>query len=436
MDYTDTLNFLYSSLPMYQHIGKAAYKSDLDTTIKLDNYLGNPHRAFRSIHIAGTNGKGSVSHMLAAILQKEGLKTGLYTSPHFIDFRERIRVNGEKVSKKYVIDFVENNKDIIRDLQPSFFEMTVAMAFHFFKLNDVDIAVIETGMGGRLDSTNIIDPEVSVITNIGFDHTQFLGDTLEKIAGEKAGIIKNKVPVVIGRSEGAVRSVFKDRAGELDSDIFFADDRYSVEKTGEQEEHGRQGFNVYLDGEIFIRNLYTDMLGDYQAYNIITVLQVVEILKEKMSFKDLSLCAGLENVRATTGFMGRWQIIRQSPMVICDSGHNPDGLRHAISQLMKIDRNNLHIILGLVNDKDTGTILSIMPLNARYYFTRASIPRAMDHDRLMHEAGTYSLKGKSFGSVSDAFSSAMKNAQDGDIIYIGGSTFVVADFLKEYYGEK
>ena len=432
MNYSATLEFLYSSLPMYQRIGKAAYKSDLNTTIRLDNYFGNPHRAFKTVHIAGTNGKGSVSHMLASVMQSAGYKTGLYTSPHFIDFRERIRVNGKLVDKGYIVDFVKDNRDIIKELEPSFFEMTVAMAFLYFKRENVDVAVIETGMGGRLDSTNIITPELSVITNIGFDHTQYLGDTLEKIAAEKAGIIKHKAPVVIGQANKEVRKVFIAKAREMKSDIYFADDIYSVKKSDEDSDSEKQVFNVYMDGQHVIEKLATDLLGDYQALNIITVLRVTGLMQKNWEINSESLRTGLGNVKSNTGFAGRWQIMRQSPLVICDAGHNYDGLRLSISQLMKMKGNKIHVVLGMVNDKDIDSMLGLFPDSAEYYFTRDGIPRAMDQEVLKEKASEYCLKGHSFSSVSDAYKSAMANANTGDIIFIGGSSFVVADFLKDF----
>ncbi|MGM0528867.1 MAG: bifunctional folylpolyglutamate synthase/dihydrofolate synthase [Bacteroidota bacterium] len=432
MNYNDTLEFLYSSLPMYQRIGKAAYKSDLDDTIRLDNYFGKPHREFITIHIAGTNGKGSVSHILASVLQSAGYKTGLYTSPHFIDFRERIRVNGKMAEEEYIVDFVKDNKGIIQELEPSFFEMTVALAFLYFKQKDVDIAVIETGMGGRLDSTNIITPRLSIITNIGFDHTQFLGETLEKIAAEKAGIIKNQVPVVIGRSQNEVRDVFTTKAREMNSEIYFADDNFSVVKRTKGDNKYENVFDIYRKGIPLVRELYTDLAGDYQALNIITFMQAFELLQNSLELSTDSLRCGLRHVKDNTGLIGRWQIMRESPLVICDSSHNYDGLRHAISQLMKMKAGKLHFIFGIVNDKDVDSILGLFPGEAEYYFTRASIPRALNHEILREKAVKYSLRGKAYSSVDDAYNSALSNADAGDIIFIGGSIFVVADFLKDF----
>lgn len=430
MDYKQVLDFLYSSLPMYQRIGRAAYKSDLDTTVRLDNYFGNPHRSFRSIHIAGTNGKGSVSHMLSSVLQSAGYRTGLYTSPHLTDFRERIRVDGKMISKEYITAFVKDNKEIIKKLEPSFFEMTVAMAFLYFKWAKTDIAVIETGMGGRLDSTNIIIPEISVITNIGLDHMQFLGDTPEKIAAEKAGIIKDRVPVIIGESNEKTDPVFTAKARETNSDICFADKRYSLEKVSRGTDPGSLDLDVYLDGQLFMKKVSTDMTGDYQLKNIATVLQTVELAGRKNEISPGALRSGLKNVKENTGFCGRWQKIRQEPLVICDSAHNYDGLKIVIGQLTRLKRDKLHIILGLVNDKDADGILDLFPVSAQYYFTRASIPRALDEHVLLEKAAGASLKGAACRSVSEAYASALANAGKRDIIFVGGSTFVVADFLK------
>lgn len=430
MKYSDVLDFLYSSLPMYQRIGKAAYKADLSTSISLDNYFGNPHRCFRTIHIAGTNGKGSVSHMLASVLQAAGYRTGLYTSPHLLDFRERIRVNGKMIDRNDVIDFVVDNTDVIKELKTSFFEMTVALAFQYFKQQKVDIAVIETGMGGRLDSTNIIMPEISVITNIGLDHTQYLGNTHAKIAVEKAGIIKDKVPVVIGESDPETAPVFVEKAGEHDSAIVFADKNFSLELLEGESNNSRQVFNVYQGKETFMQGLHTDMTGDYQDMNIITVLQVAELLIAGNTLDKDSLRRGLRNVKQDTGLNGRWMIVRQSPLVICDPAHNYPGLKIVTEQLVSLKNNKLHIVLGLVSDKDADTILGLFPEDAEYYFTRASIPRAMDQDVLRSQAGKYSLTGNSYASVATACDAALQSAGQHDVIFIGGSTFVVADFLK------
>ncbi len=434
MNYEDVLDFLFSALPMYHRIGGPAYKSNLDTTIRMDDYFGNPHHSFISIHIAGTNGKGSVSHMLASVLQSAGYKTGLYTSPHLVDFRERIRVNGKMIDKDFITAFVNDNKSLIREMNPSFFEMTVALAFLFFRHEKVDVAVIETGMGGRLDSTNIIRPEVSVITNIGYDHMQFLGDTLEKIAGEKAGIIKEKVPVVIGESAEMTDKVFSDKAAEMNAGIYFADKRYAAQKINEP--GNGQLYNILKNNKTFIDALYTDLTGDFQAMNIVTVFQVIEILKDKMNITTESLTKGLGSVKSVTGLMGRWEVIRRGPLVICDTGHNYDGLKHTIAQLLRINSKTLHIIIGFVSDKDISGILSLFPARARYYFTRADIPRAMDQEMLMKKAADYSLKGDSYGTVYQAYLSALGYASEEDLIFIGGSTFIVADLLLSISDDK
>ncbi|HDZ40616.1 MAG TPA: bifunctional folylpolyglutamate synthase/dihydrofolate synthase [Bacteroidetes bacterium] len=432
MNYSDTLDFLYSSLPMYQRIGKAAYKSDLDTTLSLDRHLGYPHRSFHTIHIAGTNGKGSVSHMLAAILQTAGYRTGLCTSPHYIDFRERIRIDGEMVDEHYVVDFIEDNKDILLELKASFFEMTVAIAFSYFKDKGVDIAVIETGMGGRLDSTNIITPLTSVITNIGYDHTQYLGDTLVKIAGEKAGIIKKGIPVVISQTNPEVREVFAGKAREMNSDIYFADDKFNARHAVTAGETGMQVYNLYRDGILLMKELFTDLAGDFQSLNIPAVFQTLELLGEKLNVYPEVIRSGFRNVKGLTGFKGRWQVMRQSPLVICDSGHNADGIKMSVRQLLGINKKRLHIVLGMVNDKDSDSILSLLPHSANYYFTRADIPRALDPDILRKKALGYSLEGDSYNSVIKAYNAALGSADREDLIFVGGSSFVVADFLRDY----
>lgn len=433
MNYSDTLEFLYSSLPMYQRIGQAAYRSDLETTLRLDKHLGCPHRHYKTIHIAGTNGKGSVSHMLASILQSAGYKTGLYTSPHYIDYRERIRLNGKKIGKQYVIDFVRDNTEIIKELKPSFFEMTAAMAFEFFKDEKVDVAVIETGMGGRLDSTNIITPMISVITNIGLDHTRYLGDTIGKIAAEKAGIIKRRVPVVIGQTQANTKDIFLEKAAEKEADIYFADQKYSVRINGGKNDIQSCSYNVYREGKPFLMDLCTDMQGDFQALNIITVMQARELLAKSLKLDDAAVFSGLGNVRSNTGFMGRWQIIRKAPLIVCDSAHNIEGIKLSMAQLMKTGAREFHIVFGIVNDKDADTILGLLPPGAKYYFARASVPRALDSDILRGKAEEYSLPGQAFQSVWSAFLSAMEKSGKDDVIYIGGSSFVVADFLEKYY---
>jgi len=429
MNYSQTLEFLYSQLPAYHRIGKAAYKNDLHNSLALDDYLGRPHSGYRTIHVAGTNGKGSVSHMIASVLMEAGFKTGLYTSPHLKDFRERIRVNGKMIPKRAVTGFVERHSAFIRSLEPSFFEMTVAMAFDYFADAEIDIAVIEAGLGGRLDSTNIINPVLTVITNIGHDHMDLLGDTLEKIAGEKAGIIKQGVPVVIGETMEETKDVFIRKAEEKDSKIFFADQNYSCVLGDPRYQTGKRTYNVRdkisgrsIKGEIGLE-------GDYQVKNIQTVFQAFRVLREVITNDDKIIQQGILKVVTNTGLLGRWQIIDRKPLVICDTGHNKEGLEYVVNQLAKIKYNRLHIVLGFVSDKDLSSVLPLFPGKATYYFTKASVPRALDEKILMAEAAQWNLKGTSFPDVPSAVKAARANASDSDLIFIGGSTFVVADAL-------
>ncbi len=429
MNYKETLDWLFSQLPMYQRIGKAAYKADLVNTIKLDTYFNHPHKKFKSIHIAGTNGKGSVSHMLASVLQTAGYKVGLYTSPHLKDFRERIKINGQMIPEAEVIDFVEKHKNYFEEIQPSFFEMTVAMAFDYFERSKIDVAVVEVGMGGRLDSTNIITPDLSVITNIGFDHTVFLGDTLEKIAGEKAGIIKSGVPVVIGETQTETEQVFKKTASERGSRIEFADQVYSADYSM-QTMDGKQVFTISAKGKILYENLKLDLLGIYQRKNICTVLRSLDLLKE-LNYKIDSehIYRGIESASRTTGLMGRWQILNQKPLTICDTGHNYEGMSYVVEQIRNTPYKNLHIVFGVVDDKDVDKVMTILPKEATYYFTRASIPRALNEELLKQKAEKFELLGKTYSTVQIAIENAKKNAGVNDLIFIGGSTFVVADAL-------
>ncbi len=429
MNYEQTLDYLFSQLPAYHRIGKAAYRNDLINTIAFDNYLGNPHEKYRTIHVAGTNGKGSVSHMIASILQEAGYKTGLYTSPHLKDFRERIKVNGEMIGKNEVAEFVESHKSIIQSLNLSFFEMTVAMAFNYFASRKVDVAVIEAGLGGRLDSTNIIHPVLSVITNIGHDHMDLLGDTLEKVASEKAGIIKDKTRVVISETQPESEDIFIKKALETGSEIYFADKRFSV----------RFEENICLDE---IRNFKAaDMLtlnesegksaltGDYQSVNIQAVLMIFSVLKGILSFSDKNILDGIRHVVINTGLKGRWQILGKDPLIICDTGHNKEGLEYVISQIRLIPKSLLHIVLGFVNDKDLKSILPLFPVDAVYYFTKASVPRALNEKSLKLEAAKYGLTGECYPDVIAALNSARNNATQSDMIFIGGSTFIVAEVI-------
>lgn len=408
---------------MFQRIGADAYKPGLDTSRRLDDLLGNPHRNYKTIHIAGTNGKGSVAHTLASVLQKSGYKVGLYTSPHLIDFRERIRINGEMIPKANVTNFVDRYLSCHFDGHPSFFELTMMMAFDYFSQEKVDIAVIEVGLGGRLDSTNIITPILSVITNISFDHTQFLGDTLPKIAFEKAGIIKHRIPVVIGEAEGDVRDVFANVAQTNEAPIIFAQDNPQVES------FGRLGNYLNLKTKQF-GNIEDELTGECQIHNANTILHAISSLKELgLNITDNAMKEGFHNVCQISGLKGRWMEINDKPRVICDTGHNIGGFTYIVHQLKNENYTNLHIIIGFVNDKDIDHILEILPRNAKYYFTQASIPRALNCDTLSNKASEKGLYGGTFKSVVSAYQDAINKCADTDMVYIGGSTFVVADIL-------
>ena len=427
MTYKETVEYLYSQLPAYHRIGKPAYKADLKNTILLDEYFGHPHSKFKSVHIAGTNGKGSVSHMLASVLQTAGYRTGLYTSPHLKDFRERIKVNGEMIPEREVVGFVENNRELIEKLKPSFFEITVAMAFLYFANEDVDVAVVETGMGGRLDSTNIITPVLSIITNIGHDHMEFLGDTLMKIAYEKAGIIKKRVPVIIGETQAETAEVFKSRAKETESEIIFADRKYQCvpgkfHPGSEIREfilkHLKTGREVVVE---------SPLAGDYQAKNIPVVMAASMRLNSYFKINEEIVLTGIKDVIKNTGFAGRWQILGRRPLIICDTGHNREGLEYVIRQLTEIPARRKHIVLGFVKDKDLEAILPLFPKDAEYYFTRATVERALDENLLREKALNYGLNGNAYASVPEAFEKAKISASGDDLIFVGGSTFVVAD---------
>jgi dihydrofolate synthase / folylpolyglutamate synthase len=429
MTYEETLEFLFSRLPAYHRIGKAAYKNDLSNTIALDNYFRNPHLQYRTIHIAGTNGKGSVSHLIASILQEAGYRTGLYTSPHLKDFRERIKVDGKMMPQDEVISFVENNKDIIESVKPSFFEMTVAMAFDYFRKCKVDIAVVEVGLGGRLDSTNIINPILSVITNIGHDHMDLLGDTLEKVAVEKAGIIKKSIPVVISETQIETSEIFISRAAETGSDIEFADQNFTclLEETSDISGGRRylvkdKSNNVYSEG-------ISVLGGDYQSKNLMAVFQVFRSLKGILNYSDENIKNGISRIVVNTGLSGRWQVLGYNPLTICDTGHNKEGLEYVLNQVKRIPKTGLHMVIGFVNDKDLSLVLPLFPTDAVYYFTRASVPRALDQNILMKKAGEYGLRGNSFPDVKTAMKAAVEIASVTDVIFIGGSTFIVADAL-------
>lgn len=429
MTYRETLDFLYSQLPAYHRIGKAAYRSDLGNIIAFDDYIGHPHRNYASIHIAGTNGKGSVSHMTASILMEAGYRTGLYTSPHLKDFRERIRLNGKMIPKRKVVDFIEKHNDFISTLKPSFFEMTVALAFDFFAEEKTEVAVIETGLGGRLDSTNIITPVLSVITNIGHDHMDLLGDTLQKIACEKAGIIKEKIPVIIGETSPELQDIFISKAVENESEINFADQNFRCLLDDFDPVKEGRGFHIkeLKTGRVFSGTI--PLGGDCQARNLQTLFQSFQILKEIYKVTDNHIIAGIRNTVRNTGLQGRWQVLGHDPLIICDTGHNKEGIEFAISQIMKISHRKLHFVIGFVNDKDLGTILPLFPADAEYYFAKASVQRALDSEILMNEALKYNLKGTAFRDVKTALEKALSCSSPEDVIFIGGSTFIVAEVV-------
>ncbi|MDR1054940.1 MAG: bifunctional folylpolyglutamate synthase/dihydrofolate synthase [Prevotellaceae bacterium] len=431
MDYQETVHYLYQQLPAYQRIGKAAYKADLETTLKLDAYFKHPHLLYKTIHVAGTNGKGSTSHMIASVLQSAGYKVGLYTSPHLYDFRERIRINGEMIPEQEVVDFVKHHKLIMEKLKPSFFEMTAALAFDYFACQQVDIAVIEAGMGGRLDSTNIITPLLSIITNIGLDHTEFLGDTLAKIAEEKAGIIKSGIPVLIGEWNAESAIVFIHKAEENNSSIIFADKVLQVNKTCIKNSKQKFSISAVNPAEFPYPpiNIEIDLLGSYQAKNILTVLLAVEILRKYTTLivSNKSLSKSLSNAAKQTGLWGRWQILQNKPLIVCDTGHNAHGMSYVMKQLKQLSHKNLYIVLGLVSDKDVESILPLLPADAYYFFTKANLPRAMDAQALAEKCKYAGLKGETVTGVYNALQAAKNKAGADDVIFVGGSTFVVAE---------
>ena len=429
MTYQETLDYLFNALPMFQRVGASAYKADLTNTISLCAHLGNPQETFKTIHIAGTNGKGSTSHALAAVFQAAGYKTGLYTSPHLHSFTERIRIDGKEITEDGVVEFVANNKAFLDELQPSFFEMTVGMAFWYFAQEAVDVAVIEVGMGGRLDSTNVIQPELCLITNIGYDHTQFLGNTLPLIAGEKAGVIKSGVPVVISQSQKETQAVFAQKAAAMKSTIVFADEKWEVTKIKESEDPSLQqlaSFKVRSsDGEF---KLKFGLNGDYQRFNLPGILEAVKQLQDQgWNLSDRALKTGLESISESTGLKGRWQILQTKPLTIADTGHNEAGILEVVAQLKNYAYAKLWMVIGMVNDKDISKVLDLLPKEATYIFCQANIPRAMDADDLERKGNEKGLKGQVISKVMDALEFARKNASPDDLIFIGGSTFVVAE---------
>lgn len=428
MNYQETISYLFSQLPMFQRTGKAAYKANLDTTLALDAYFEHPHQNFKCIHVAGTNGKGSVSHTLASVLQSAGYKVGLYTSPHLRDFRERVKINGEMIPENAVIDFVASHKHKFEELSPSFFEMTVALAFDYFAKEKVDIAVIEVGLGGRLDSTNIIDPILTVITNISFDHTSLLGNSLPVIAGEKAGIIKNEIPVIIGEKQDESQDVFIDRAKSLSAPILFAEDEFEVVNADLHENYRHLVFKaVNSEKEI---SLKSDLLGVYQVKNIRTALVALSQLNQiGFNLSEEIIKDGISRIVEQTSLLGRWQRLCNNPRIICDTGHNVAGVSEILKQLNSLQFENLHMVIGMVDDKEIDEILSLLPKNAIYYFTKASIPRALNEEILKEKAEKFQLKGKTYKTVSDALNAAKKGVDNDDLIFVGGSTFVVAEVV-------
>jgi dihydrofolate synthase/folylpolyglutamate synthase len=431
MNYQEVIEFMFNSLPMYQRVGAAAYKANLDNTLAFDKITGSPHKKYKTIHIAGTNGKGSVSHSLASILQEAGYKTGLYTSPHLTDYRERIRVNGKKIEESFITEFINSHKNFIKNVKPSFFEMSVALAFKYFELQQVEVAVIEVGMGGRLDSTNIILPELSVITNIGLDHTQFLGNSLAEIAGEKAGIIKQNIPVVIGERQKETEEVFLKKAKEKNSKISFASDNYACKILNSNLKYSNFEVEKKTSDKSYTLNF--NLSGKYQEKNLATILETVDNLRNQgFCISDENLKQGLENLIKNTGFHGRWETLSTEPLTICDTGHNKEGLSYTIEQLLSLEFKKLRFVLGFVNDKNVNEVLKLFPKNAEYYFCKAQIPRALDEKILLEKANLVSINGKSFENVSSAYHAAKKDADKNDVIFIGGSTFVVADLLQEF----
>lgn len=429
MTYKETLNYLFAQLPMFHRIGAAAYKANLDNTYALMDVLKQPHTKIKTIHIAGTNGKGSTSHMMAVVLQEAGYKVGLYTSPHLKDFRERIRINGKMISQQKVVDFVDKYKKHFDKIQPSFFEWTVGLAFDYFAEKKVDVAIIEVGLGGRLDSTNIITPELSIITNISFDHTNLLGNTLEAIAGEKAGIIKKDIPCLISERATETEEVFIDKAKKEIAPLFFTEDLIKVKAIKQTFKKGN--LNLVYKVSSSKKELFSDLSGTYQTKNIATIYAACAILNSFSDFKIAltNIEKALTKVTETTGLKGRWQVLNNKPLVIADTGHNEAGIKEVLKNIKQTPHKNLHVVLGVVNDKDVNTMLSLLPKKATYYFSKASIPRALNEKELQLLAEKYKLKGTTFPSVKQALVAAKKTAHKDDLIFVGGSTFTVAEVV-------
>jgi dihydrofolate synthase/folylpolyglutamate synthase len=431
MNYAETIQYLYSQLPLFTRDGASAYKADLTNTIALLDKLNNPQHKFKSVHVGGTNGKGSTSHMLAAVLQTAGYKTGLYTSPHLKDFRERIRINGQMISEQQVIDFVAAHTVDFDEIRPSFFEMTVALAFDIFAKEKVDIAIVEVGLGGRLDSTNVITPLLSIITNIGWDHMNILGDTLKLIAAEKAGIIKPGVPIIVGEYQEEVADVFISKANKEGSKISFASDEWKVFKS---ESRKSEGLKEYLEFKIerlpAYYHIMLDLTGTYQLKNIKTVLSAVDELKNQgFAISDGQIRGALKQTKILTGLHGRWEVLSKHPLTICDTGHNPEGMQEVLQNIAAVPYNKLHFVIGMVNDKDISKILAMLPADATYYFCKPDIPRGLDAENLKQQAESFGLNGEAYVSVKHALKAAQQNAGENDLVFVGGSTFVVAEVV-------
>ncbi len=425
MNYSETLKYLFERLPMYQRVGGAAYKANLDNTHQMTEMLGHPETKFKTLHIAGTNGKGSTAHLLASVLQECGYKTGLYTSPHHVDFRERIRINGQKIAEQWAVDFIARWRTRLEAIDLSFFEMTVGMAFQYFAEEAVDIAVVEVGMGGRLDSTNVITPLASVITNIGMDHNRFLGDTLPQIAVEKAGIIKNRVPVIIGESQAGVMPVFENIAQGCLAPITFADQNWQIKN---DEANGVLSL-FYQEQHSF--DLNNPLQGSFQIKNLKTVMETIRVLQAGgLEIPTEALIRGIERVKENTGLRGRWQTLATKPLTIADSGHNREGIMEVVENLKAIHYHKLHFVLGVVNDKSLDGMLKLLPQDAEYYFCKADIPRGLAADELAIQAAGHGLSGNVFASVVAALQAAQAQAREDDLIFVGGSTFVVAEVLE------
>ena len=435
MNYQETVQYLYSQLPLFTRDGASAYKADLTNTIALCQLLDNPQHKFKSLHIGGTNGKGSASHMLAAILQTAGYKTGLYTSPHLTDFRERIRINGQMISEQEVVNFVAGHRKDFEEIQPSFFEMTVALAFYIFAREKVEIAIVEVGLGGRLDSTNVITPLISVITNIGWDHMNILGNSLQLIAAEKAGIIKPGIPVIIGEYQPEVADIFIGKAKENNAKISFASSAKSAVRSSKSEVAAlREFLEVTVTGTsdsgLKPLNLSLDLTGTYQLKNVKTVLCAVDELRlQRFNISDDAIITGLKQVKTLTGLHGRWEVLSKNPLTICDTGHNPEGMQEVLQNIAGVKYQRLHFVIGVVNDKDSSKILDMLPADAIYYFCKPDIPRGLDAESLKLKAGSFGLHGQSYSSVKLALLAAQNNAAADDLVFVGGSTFVVAEVV-------